>query len=236
MKVAVMQPYIFPYIGYFQLLNAVDHFVFYDDVNYIKGGWINRNKILVSGEASLFTIPLEKASSFSEIKAINIHPILYQKWLKKFIQTLNQSYKKAPFFNDVFPIIKNILEPSKINSIGNLSIKSIIEISNYLQLEKKFHISSEKFSDRKGKDKTERLLYILNDLECEEYINPIGGEKLYSRDDFKAENIKLNFIKGSINRYPQISKEFIPGLSILDVLMFNSIEDIKIMLNDYELL
>lgn len=235
MKIAIMQPYIFPYIGYFQLLNAVDHFVFYDDVNYIKGGWINRNNILVSGKASFFTIPLEKSSSFSEIRKINTHSILYQSFLKKFIKTLKQNYKNAPFFNNVYPIIIKILEPSEVNNIGALSAKSVKEISNYLQLNKTFHTSSEEFSESKDKDRTERLITITNDLNCIEYINMIGGQQLYSKDDFKVADIKLNFLIASIDLYPQFKNEFVPGLSIIDVLMFNSIEEIKIMLNNYEL-
>ena len=218
------------------LIVPVDHFVFYDDVNYIKGGWVNRNNILVSGKASLFTVPLEKASSFSEIRAINTHSILYQKWLRKFFITLNQSYKKAPFYNVVFPIIKKILESSEVNNIGVLSAKSIKEISNYLQLNKTFHTSSEEFSESKGRDRAERLITIAHDLNCEEYVNSIGGQELYAKDVFKAENIKLNFLNPSITKYPQFKNEFVPGLSIIDVLMFNSIDEIKIMLNNYSLI
>ncbi|VXC55839.1 WbqC family protein [Chryseobacterium sp. 8AT] len=105
MKIAVMQPYIFPYIGYFQLIKAVDKFIFYDDVNYIKGGWINRNNILINKNKSLFTIPLDKASPFITINETNINLKIFREWRLKFLKTMEQSYKKAPYYSQTYSII-----------------------------------------------------------------------------------------------------------------------------------
>ena len=84
MKLAIMQPYIFPYLGYFQLLNSVDHFVFYDDVNFIKGGWVNRNQLLINNQNKFFTVPLKKIISFTPINEVEIHKKLYPNWRSKF--------------------------------------------------------------------------------------------------------------------------------------------------------
>ena len=103
-SVAVMQPYVFPFIGYFQLINSVDHFVFYDDVNFMKKGWINRNRIVINKNDFQFTISLEKISQFRKIKEIKV--LSDNKLLKR----IEQAYKKAPYFDEVYPLLKNILE------------------------------------------------------------------------------------------------------------------------------
>src|SRR5690606_3799363 len=100
MKIAIMQPYLFPYLGYFQLINAVETFVFYDDVNFIKRGWINRNQILVDNKAALFTVPLKKASQNKLINEIDM--AIDEKWLSQFFKTIEQNYKNAPYFDDTF--------------------------------------------------------------------------------------------------------------------------------------
>src|SRR4051812_42347879 len=104
MRLAIMQPYIFPYIGYFQLIAAVDAFVIYDDVNYIKQGWINRNRILFNGKDLLFTVPLENASSFKKINEVSVHKHLYEGWKVKFGKSLRATYFKAPYFNEIISL------------------------------------------------------------------------------------------------------------------------------------
>lgn len=234
MKIAIMQPYIFPYIGYFQLINAVDKFVFYDDVNYIKGGWINRNQILLNGNKNLFTVPLKNASSFQTINETLIHTELYLKWKKKFLKSLEQSYKKAPFFDFVYPLIHQVLETNH-TTIADLCIDSIKQVYNYLALEVVFETSSEKYPETKGMEKAERLIKICRTNQANTYINPIGGKELYQKETFKENGIDLFFIENQLMPYPQFNNDFVPGLSIIDVLMFNSKEDIKKMLNQYQL-
>ena len=130
MTLAIMQPYIFPYIGYYQLAGAVDKFVFLDDVNYINKGWINRNNILINGQANLFTIPLKDAS---QNKLINEVEVSEGKWSEKLLRTIEMAYKKAPCFSDAFPVINEVLS-SEERLIGNLAKKSVQSVSDYLQL------------------------------------------------------------------------------------------------------
>lgn len=235
MKLAIMQPYLFPYIGYFQLINAVDKFVIYDDVNFIKQGWINRNNILVQGQPLLFTIPLKKQSSFTLINEVLINDKLYKSWCKKYLRTVEQAYSKAPFFQNVFNLIEKVFELNTNNlSISELAVKSLTESCKYLGLESKFVLTSTiyKNSNLPGK---ERIIDICKKESVSYYINPIGGQKLYNKAYFKKKAIELSFIKSESIEYPQFKNEFVPWLSIIDVLMFNSIDETKLLLSKYEL-
>ena len=229
MKVAIMQPYFFPYIGYFQLINVVDVFVIYDDVNFIKQSWITRNRILLKNEEYRINLIVEGASSFKRIN--QIHRIVdSKKWLK----TIEQSYKKAPYFSTVFPLIKEIsLNDEK--KISKFLLFSLSKIAKYLDIKTKFKLSSEieKDNNLKGQDK---VIAICKQLDTTNYINAIGGEKLYNKVDFNKNDIELNFIKTNPIIYRQNDNQFIPWLSIIDVLMFNSKDEIKDLLNQYELL
>lgn len=231
-----MQPYLFPYIGYFQLITAVDRFVVYDDVNYIKQGWVNRNNILVQGQPYLFTLPLKNASSFAKINEIQVNEKLYGNWKKKFLRTLQQSYNKAPYFKEAFDLISSILDTEKKEiGISELATSSILKICNYLSIETEIAGSSTAYKndDLSGQD---RVLDICKKEEATEYINPIGGQKLYSKKDFEEQGIELNFVETVPVAYEQFNHDFIPALSIIDVLMFNSPETIKKMLDQYRLI
>lgn len=232
MKVAIMQPYFLPYIGYFQLINAVDVFVVYDDVNYIKKGWINRNTILVNGEGFLFNIPLQEVSQNKVINQTNIEE--KSNWKKNLLKTISLSYKKAPFFAEVFPIIKNIIEQDEKNLAKFISI-SLTEICNFLSIETSIVISSdiEKDNNLKGQDK---IIELCKKLKANNYINAVGGISLYDKDIFVKCDISLNFLKSNPIIYSQFKNEFIPWLSIIDVMMFNSPEQIKDFLSQYDLI
>lgn len=230
-----MQPYIFPYIGYFQLVRAVDVFVFYDDVNFIKQGWINRNKILVSGKEFVFTIPLKDASSFTTIRDTQVNSKLFIKWRVKFLRTLEQSYKKAPYFEAVYKLIATILNKD-FTSIADYTNESIIEISTYIGLKTKFVCSSTEYPETKSLDREDRLVEIARRNEANSYINPIGGQELYTKESFAQNGIQLNFIKSKPIIYKQFENEFVSWLSIIDILMFNSTEGINKMLDQYELI
>jgi len=231
-----MQPYVFPYIGYFQLVHAVDTFVFYDDVNFIKQGWINRNRVLLNGEPFLFTIPVEQISSFKEIRHVNMHERNYKIWSGKFLKSLSLSYSKAPFFTPTYNLVQNVLA-SNVTSISDLAEATVKMIFQYLGINKKFLESSIDFSESKGMEPADRLIAICNKLNAEQYINPIGGVELYDKAYFKNKGIDLSFLKAFSNiTYKQGSnKEFVPWLSIIDVMMFNSKEEIRAMLNLYTL-
>jgi len=233
MKIAIMQPYAFPYIGYFQMINAVEKFVFYDDVNYIKGGWVNRNQILNNNEKQYFTIPLVKASPNKLISEIEIN--IDSKEYLKLKQKIQLTYSKSPYFDKVSPLIEDILN-KKYNRISEFAIKSTIEICNYLGIKTHFFVSSIDFAKTKGLDRAERLIEICRKENCNTYINAIGGQELYTKDYFSQHGIDLKFIKTNEIIYNQFKNDFIPWLSIIDVMMFNSVEEIQIMLDNFELL
>lgn len=232
MNVAIMQPYVFPYIGYFQLIKAVDVFIFYDDVHFIKKGWINRNQLLINDQAYLFTIPLNKPSQNKLINEIKL--ALDLKWLKQFYSTLEFSYKKAPFYKEIFPLIQSIFEENH-KTISDLAIDSIKKISNHLDISTHFELSSEKYPQTRGMKKANRLIEICSIKKTKNYINPYGGIDLYDKNYFKKQNINLFFIKNTISSYKQFNNSFTGGLSIIDVLMFNSKNHIKHKLNEYKL-
>jgi hypothetical protein len=227
-----MQPYIFPYIGYYQLINAVDKFVIYDDVNYINRGWINRNNILVNGKGYLFTIPLQDASQNRLINEIEI--AVDEAWKKKFLRTVEQSYKKAPYYNDVCPIITATVysTATHVCEFSSLSLRAVME---YLEIPVEFVSSSSIYNNRelKGQD---RILDICMKENSDHYINPIGGMEIYSEELFQKAGIKLNFIQCKPITYRQFNNEFVSHLSIIDVLMFNDKEAVTDMLQSYELI
>ena len=231
MKLAIMQPYIFPYIGYFQLIKVVDEFVLYDDVNFINRGWINRNRILVNGKDSMFTIPLKDASQNKLINEIDVN--WDDNWKGKFLKTIEQAYKKAPFYENVLPIIEKTIE------IKEVQFSKIIEnnlrlICEYLEIKTEI-ISSSTIYQNTDKKAQERILDICLQEKANHYINPIGGLELYDKEVFAKENMQMNFIKSLPVEYKQFKNEFVPWLSMIDVLMFNSKEEINKFLDKFEL-
>jgi len=228
MKLGIMQPYFLPYIGYFQLIKAVDKYVIYDDVNYINKGWINRNNILLNGQKYLFTLSLLGAS---QNKLIN--EIFVEENQSKLLKTLETAYKKAPYFENIFPVIQNIFDYENKN-LGKFVGNSIIQIADYLNIKTDFIYSSEikKEDSLKGQEK---ILYICKTFNATNYINAIGGQELYDKEIFKQNNIELNFLQTQIVDYKQFKNDFVPYLSSLDVLMFNSVEEIGKMLDKFEL-
>lgn len=231
MKLAIMQPYLLPYIGYFQLIKAADKFVVYDDVNFINKGWINRNNILVSGKAHLFTVPLTNASQNKLILEVEISK---EPWQKKLLRTLQQSYQKAPFYPTVFPILENIIN-YKTQNISELAVFSITEIARYLSIDTDIILSSKIYENEYLKSQ-ERILDICKKEGATTYINPIGGMELYDKELFKNSGIDLFFIKSQSVEYPQFQNNFVPWLSIIDVLMHNSPSDAQDFLDSYELI
>lgn len=229
-KVAVMQPYIFPYIGYFQLVNAVDDFVFYDDVNFIKRGWINRNNILINNEAKLLSFPCIGVSQNKEIREIEIN--LEDKQYNKNLKSISLAYKQAPYFEDILPLVESVFTKNH-KTISNLTIDSIITIADYLNLKTNFHLASQSFEDTKELERADRLISITKNLNGSEYINAIGGKTLYQKDYFYEQGVNLKFLQPKMIAYKQFEGDFISSLSMIDVLMFNSIDQVKFLLNQY---
>jgi len=222
-KIAIMQPYFLPYIGYFQLINSVDLFVIADDLNYIKNGYINKNTISIQNSKYQFTLNLKKASQNKLISEIEVGDNR-----GKLLDTFKRSYKKAPYFKDVYPIIEQILNNEEKN-LARFIYYSLIKICEYIGISTKFIYSSEIKKDNtlKFDDKIINICHLIN---SNHYINPIGGFDLYSKDKFSQSDIKLEFLKMSEIKYPQFTENFLCCLSILDVLMFNSIQELQILM------
>lgn len=230
MKLAVMQPYLFPYIGYFQLLNAVDKFVVFDDVNFIKKGWINRNNILVNRQKYLFTIPVKDAS---QNKLINEIQIAEGDWQEKFLKTIAQSYKKAEFFDETFGLIEKIVRSGELY-IAKLILRSLLILKDALKINTEIVPTSEIYNNRELKAQN-RILDICKREKAGEYVNPSGGIELYDRQFFAENGVKLFFLRTQPFAYRQFNEEFVPHLSIIDVLMFNGTSGTSQLLSRYVL-
>ena len=228
-KVGIMQPYFMPYIGYWQLIKYVDTYVFFDDVNYIKKGWVNRNNILINGNAGLFTISLNNASQNKLINEISISDDFI-----KFNKTIDFTYHKAPYYQETRELLNIILSYSK-NSLSKFIGNSIQVISKYLEINTEF-ISSSDIIKNENLKAQEKIIDICKILKANTYINAIGGVELYKQDIFTKSNITLQFLKPTITKYKQFKNNFISDLSIIDILMFNSKEDINIQLDKFELI
>lgn len=232
MKLGIMQPYFFPYIGYWQLINAVDKFVIYDDVNFIKGGWINRNKIMMDDCGKMINLQMCGASSNKLINEIDVSGNLI--YNKKLLKTIESCYKNAPYFFNVFPVIESIINQDEKNLARYLEY-AIKKICKYLTIDTELIISST-INKNKGLRGQDKVMEICKVIGADIYFNAIGGQELYSYEDFNLQGIELKFLECEKIKYQQFNNEFVPNLSIIDVMMFNSVEEIKIKLNTYKLL
>ncbi len=223
-----MQPYLFPYIGYWQLINAVDKFVIFDDVNFINKGSINRNKILVQNKTHQFTLELVGASQNKLINQIQIGNNS-----NKILKTIELNYKRSPYFKNVFPLIEEIFNQKEKN-LAKFIGYSLKKISYYLEIDVGFIYSSdiEKDNNLRNQDKIINICQMLN---ATHYINPINGKELYDKELFLKKDFELNFIQTKPFKYRQFNSKFISSLSIIDIMMFNNIDNIKSLLNFYEL-
>ncbi len=226
-----MQPYFFPYIGYFQLISSADKFILYDDVNYINRGWINRNNVLVDGKSSLITLPLKGASQNKLIYEVDIEN--EGKGIEKLIKTIHFNYKKAPHFDRVIPLIEGAFENASKN-IAEFNFLELKLVCNYLGIETHIESTSRSYNNSNLKG-AERILDICLRESAKVYINPIGGTELYQKEAFVERGIDLFFLKPMLTEYKQFNQSFVPWLSIIDVLMFNTIEQTKQLLKQYQL-
>lgn len=230
MKLAIMQPYFLPYIGYFQLIKAVDKFVFYDDVNYINRGWINRNRILLNKEAHYITVHQKEASQNKLINEIEI--IDNRSKIKK---TIINAYRRAPYFDSAWSIIEDILD-YKTSKISELAAYSVTKICDYLGVKTQFEFSSKSYTQTRNLKLEKRLIAICEANKALEYINPIGGISLYKKEIFMEAGINLYFIKPNLVTYDQFENSFVENLSIVDLMMFNNSNDMALLLDEYELI
>lgn len=233
MKIGIMQPYFMPYIGYWQLINAVDKFVILDDVNYIMRGYINRNSILLNGKPYRFTIPIEKASQNKRIMETKLNFTSEAK--QNFLLTIAGAYKKAPYYESVMPLIEDIVNNPEPDLTAFIRY-SLEKIMQYLNIQTEILLSSgiEKDPGLKGE---ERIIEICKRLGADTYINPCGGRKLYHADAFEKEHMQLFFLdtQSDCIVYKQAQQDFVGNLSVIDILMCNGIKEIQSFLERYEL-
>ena len=228
-----MQPYFMPYIGYFQLINSVDQFVIYDNIQYTKKGWINRNRILANRKDQLITLPIKKDSDYLNV----VERELSESWEKdkgKMLNVIKSSYSKAPYFQETFELISKCLNNPEVN-LFRFIYDSIILINNYLEIKTPIVISSTIDTNHTLKSQ-DKVISLCKEQDADVYINSIGGVELYDKKIFKQNKIELNFIKSNPIQYIQFNNEFVSWLSIIDVMMFNSKEQIKEYLNNYTLI
>ncbi|HBA54164.1 WbqC family protein [Syntrophorhabdus aromaticivorans] len=232
MKIGIMQPYFFPYIGYFQLMNAVDEFVVYDNIEFTKKGWINRNRILANGKDYFVTIPLKKDSDYLDVR----DRCLADSWPSgraKMLNRMKEAYRKAPQFDVVYPVIERCLHFEDAN-LFNFIFYTLTQVKAYLGISTFFIKSSAIPIDHTLKAE-KKVIAICKARNADVYVNPIGGIELYTKDEFKNQGIDLYFLKADGFEYKQFNNGFIPWLSIIDVMMFNSKETITNMLMQYSL-
>jgi len=230
---AVMQPYIFPYIGYFNLLNSCDVFVLYDDVNFIKQGWINRNRVLNSKNEVMFSVPLVNQSSNLAINEVTVAN--YERFKVKFLRTIEQCYSKAIHFEVGLDYVTEVLN-TEFTSISELASSSIEVAKERLNLQCEILTSSEQFAHTKGMERSQRLIAMAQILGCNRYVNSVNGSFLYDKNEFSNNGVELKFIKPTLLPYRQCNaREFHAGLSIIDLMMNLSVEEIRTHLDSFEL-
>lgn len=219
MRLAIMQPYFLPYIGYFQLIASVDQFVVYDNIKYTKQGWINRNRMLQNGKDVIFSLPLKKDSDFLDVCQRTLSTEFNR---EKLLNHFKEAYQQAPYFTQTFPLIEDIVRYENVNLFEYL-YHSITKICTHLGINTPIRISSGIAIDHDLKSQ-DKVLALCEAVGANTYVNAIGGTDLYSKEMFHEKNIDLKFIRSKPFIYPQHNNTFIPWLSIIDVLMFNSIE------------
>ena len=227
-----MQPYFLPYIGYFQLMAAVDAFVLYDNIKYTKKGWINRNRMLQNGKDVLFSLPLKNGSDYLDVCQRELSVDFNR---DKLLNQFQNAYKRAPHFDQVFPLIEEVVRYDDANLFQYLR-HSIVKTCKHLGITTEVRNSSDIAIDHALKNQ-DKVLALCKAVKADTYVNAIGGIELYSRDIFLGNQIDLKFIKSKPLEYPQFDDPFVPWLSVIDVMMFNPIDAIQSLVkSNYELI
>lgn len=228
-SLAIMQPYFFPYIGYWQLIHAVDRFGIYDDVNYIKGGWINRNRILINGEPSFITVPLYQSSSFKRICDISLQPSPL--WRDKLARMVETTYRKAPCFAEVFSVVESVIR-HETDNLSDYLVHQLQTLAAFMGINTEFVVASRCYENNNLSGQ-ERVIDICKREGATTYINAQGGQALYDRVSFNRSGLDLKFLIPSAVEYKQFGSGHVPWLSIIDVLMFNGMAGTKKLLDNY---
>jgi WbqC-like protein family len=232
MKLAIMQPYFMPYIGYFQLIAAVDQFIVYDNIKYTKKGWINRNRMLQNGQDVMFSLPLKSGSDSLDVCERELAADFNK---DKLLNQFKGAYRHAPYFEQTLPLLEQIVRYEDANLFRYLH-HSIVKTCEHLGITTPIKISSSIDIDHSLKSQ-DKVLTLCEAAGATNYINTIGGLELYSKDVFRERGIELNFIKSKPLEYAQFGGEFVPWLSIVDVMMFNPLDAVRMIITtNYELI
>ncbi len=227
-----MQPYFFPYIGYFQLIAAVDMFIVYDNIKYTKKGWINRNRILQNGKDVMFSLPLKSGSDSLDVRDRELAADFNR---DKLLNQFKEAYRRAPYFVQTFPLLEQIVRYENTN-LFHFLYHSIGSICGHLGIATEIRISSGIAIDH-GLKNQDRVLAMCAAVGANTYVNTIGGMSLYSNEIFRQNGVDLKFIQAKPFGYAQFGGEFVPSLSIVDVMMFNPLDVIRTAITtDYELI
>ena len=230
LKVAIMQPYFLPYIGYFQLIAAVDMFIVYDNIKYTKKGWINRNRMLQNGKDVMFSLPLKGDSDYLDVCERELAADFNR---DKLLNQFKAAYRRAPFFAQTFPLVEQIVRYGDANLFRFLH-HSIARTCDHLDITTEIRISSGIAIDHDLKNQ-DKVLALCEAVGARTYVNAIGGVELYSKEAFREKGIELKFIQSKPFEYAQFGDAFVPWLSIIDVMMFNSMEVIQGQLTQFDL-
>ena len=232
MRLAIMQPYFFPYIGYFQLIAAVDQFIVYDNIKYTKKGWINRNRMLKNGKDEMFSLPLKSDSDYLDVCKRELAADFNR---DKLLNQIKSAYRRAPYFAQTFPVVEQIVRYEDANLFRFLH-HSIVKTCEHLEIKTEIKISSSLAIDH-GLKSQDKVLSLCEAVGASTYVNAIGGKELYSKETFREKGLELKFIQSKPFEYPQFDNEFVPWLSIIDVMMFNPLDTIRTCIStNYELI
>jgi GNAT superfamily N-acetyltransferase len=227
MNLVIMQPYFLPYLGYFQLMAAADTFVIYDDVAFIKQGWINRNRILLNGRAHRFVLPLQQAS---QNRLINEITLVDSEWPGKLLETLRHAYRRAPCFDEVFPLLEKIVRCTERALVAYLR-HGLLALQAYLEIKAKIAPTSAAYNNEYLRGEA-RILDICRQEGATDYFNLSGGAELYHEPAFRSQGIALHLLETTAPVYKQFGGAFVPQLSIVDVLMFNPLATVQSWLSE----
>lgn len=231
-----MQPYFFPYLGYLQLIQHTDKWIVFDSIQFSSKSWVNRNRILhpeQSKDWQYVTIPLKKHSNLSQINEIDINNNIT--WQKQILGKLTHYKKIAPFYNQTIEIVKESILPSH-TKLNNVLVNSLVNTCDYLEIDFQYSLFSEmNFDDSIITSPGDWALNIAKAHHASEYVNPPSGFKIFNEEAFIKNNIQLSFLTSDLPTYSQSRSPFSVGLSIIDIMMWNSPHDIKLMLNKYRI-
>ena len=252
MIIAGNQSYYFPFLGYFQLINAVDRFTLYDNLDFSENRWVHHNRIkLRNGNIFTLSVPLINRTSSTLISDLTIFDAEGNRnWRRKTCKTIYDNYLRAPMFRRVFPLLEALIN-YPVQSVSALNTNSLVEICRYLNIDTtiqsgpdiyadiELRLSDSKYMESEYPDiakKDARIIEICRHEGADTLYNSMGGVGLYKKEIFLNYGIRVRFLKRKEITYRQPGDGFIPDLSIIDVLMYNDVPTISGMLEDYDLI